>query len=165
MLALMSSLTRIFFLVTDFEASDTTLVYTTFWKMATFSSFIALVFIALVLETYSVKSRYIGTIIATIGAVSILFVEIAMARILVIPIYVIIGLEVFILYLYVAIKSPGDLRKRALFMIMSLLIFTIGVFLDSDFMATLFGFDTGIIAAGLMGIGVGWYLKLNWGQD
>ncbi len=170
MLAIMFSLTRIFFLVTDLiveKIITTQAYYDLFWRMATISSFFALIFIAIVLETYMVKSKYIFTGIATIGTILLFFVSIEFARSILMPLlYVIIGGEIFLLYLYIAIKSPGDLRKRALLMVLSLLIFTFGITLDTQIVKDIFVnlglFDPGVIAVIFMWAGLGIYLKLNY---
>ena len=161
--AVFSSLTRIFFLITDFnvEGSD---IFNLFWKLATASSFIAMIFIELVIETYLVKSRYVFTAISIIGTILIIVLDIPLARQLLLPVFLLIGLELFILYLYVSIKSPGTIRRRSLLMIMGLFIFMVGILLDSTaFQGYVGGFDTGVFGALLMWGGLGLYLKLNYG--
>jgi len=163
MLAFMSGLTRIFFVISDFYAEYTG-TWNLLWRMATGSSFIAVIFIALVIETYLVKTKYLCSCIGIVGTIIIIFVNVDLARTLMAPIYLIIGAEIVLLYLYVAYKSPGTLRTKALLMILSLIIFLAGVIFDSSsLMESLgFGFDTGIIGASLMWIGLGSYLKLNY---
>ena len=159
--AFMSSLTRIFFLITDFQ-EETSDIYSIFWKLASIASLVALILIALLIETYFVKTHYIFTGVALLGIIVIIFANIELARQLLMPFYLIIGVEIFSLYVYVAIKSPGTIRTRALLMIVSLIIFTLGIILDSEsIMIPLVGFDTGIIGAICMWIGLGTYLKLN----
>jgi hypothetical protein len=159
--AFMSSLTRIFFLVTDFQV-EFSAIYDLFWKLASIASLAALILIAVLIETYFVKTRYIFTGIAAFGVVIIIFADITLARQLLMPFYLIIGVEIFSLYAYVALKSPGTIRTKALLMIVSILIFTLGIVLDSEsIMQPLVGFDTGIIGAICMWIGLGAYLKLN----
>jgi len=159
--AFLSSLTRIFFLVTDFQPESSDL-YNLFWKLAGIASLAALVIITLLIETYFVKTWYIFTAFGLLGIVILIFANIALARQLMMPIYLIIGVEIFSLYLFVAIKSPGTIRTKALLMILSLAIFTVGIILDSEsFMEPLVGFDTGLIGAVCMWIGLGAYLKLN----
>jgi hypothetical protein len=159
--AFLSALTRIFFLVTDFqiEPSET---YDIFWKLASIASLMGLILIAVLIETYFVKTRYIFTGIAALGVIVVIFVNIAIARQLMMPFYLIIGVEIFSLYTYVAIKSPGTIRTRALLMIVGMTIYTVGIIFDSEsIMQSLVGFDTGIIGAILMWFGLGLYLQLN----
>ena len=159
--AFLSSLTRIFFLITDFQVEPSD-IYNLFWKLATIASLAALVLIAILIETYFVKTRYVFTMFGLLGIGIIILANIALARQLLMPIYLIIGVEILSLYLYVAIKSPGTIRTKALLMIVSLIIFTLGIILDSEsIMQPLVGFDTGIIGAICMWIGLGAYLKLN----
>jgi hypothetical protein len=159
--AFMSSLTRIFFLITDFQVEFSG-IYDLFWRLATIASLAALILIAILIETYFVKTRYIFTVIAALGVVAIIFADIALARQLLMPFYLIIGVEIFSLYVYVAIKSPGTIRTKALLMIVSLFVFTLGIILDAEsIMQPLVGFDIGIIGAICMWIGLGLYLKLN----
>lgn len=162
MFAFMASLQRIFFLITDFqvEYSD---IYNIFWKLAVGASMIALIFITLVVETYFVKTKYVFSGIGVIGTILIIFVDIPLARQLNIPLYLLLGGEIFILYLYIAIKSPGILRKKSLLMLFSLLIFSVGILLDAEsVMIPLFGVDLGIVGTIFMWIGLGSYLKLNY---
>ena len=162
MLALMSSLTRIFFLFTDYLVRDTP-IYNLFWKLAVVSSFSALIFIALVVETYLVKSKYVCSAVGIVGTILIIFLNLELARQLMAVIYLIIGFEIFLLYLYVAYKSPGMLRRKSLLMILSMLIFLVGVIFDSESVwEGIIPFDMGLIGAILMWIGLGYYLKLNY---
>ena len=159
--AFMSSLTRIFFLVTDFQV-EFSQIFDLFWRLATIASLVALILIAVLIETYFVKTRYIFTVIAAFGVIIIIFADIALARQLLMPFYLIIGVEIFSLYAYVAIKAPGTIRTKALLMIVSLVIFTVGIILDAEsIMQPLIGFDIGIIGAICMWIGLGAYLKMN----
>ncbi len=159
--AFLSSLTRIFFLITDFQVEPSG-IYDLFWKLASIASLAGLILIAILIETYFVKTRYIFTGIAALGVIIIIFADIALARQLMMPFYLIIGVEIFSLYAYVAIKSPGAIRTRALLMIVGIIIYTFGIILDSEsIMQPLVGFDTGIIGAICMWIGLGYYLKLN----
>jgi hypothetical protein len=159
--AFLSSLTRIFFIVTDFQVEPSE-IYDIFWKLASIASLIGLILIAILIETYFVKTRYIFTGIATLGVIIIIFADIELARQLIMPFYLIIGVEIFSLYTYVAIKSPGTIRTRALLMIVGMIIYTVGIIFDSEsIMQSLVGFDTGIIGAICMWIGLGLYLQLN----
>ena len=159
--AFLSSLTRIFFLITDFQIEPSGM-YDLFWKLAAIASLTGLILIAILIETYFVKTRYIFTGIAALGVIVIIFADITLARQLMMPFYLIMGVEIFSLYAYVALKSPGMVRKKALLMILSLGIFTLGIILDAEsIMQPLVGFDTGIIGAICMWIGLGSYLRLN----
>jgi len=159
--AFMSSVTRIFFLVSDFQVEFSE-IYNLFWKLASIASLAALILIAILIETYFVKTRYIFTSIGAFGVIIIIFADVILARQLMVVFYLIIGVEIFSLYAYVAIKSPGTIRSKALLMIVSIIIFTLGILLDSEsIMQPLVGFDTGIIGAICMWIGLGAYLKLN----
>ncbi len=161
MFALMTGLTRLFFLGSDFQVPDSD-IYNILWKCAALSSMIALVFITILIETYLVKTRYICTIVGIIGTIALLIVDIPTGRTLNIPLYIVLGGEILALYLYLIIKSPGELRTRSMYMLLGIIIFTVGLFLDSEFMMGILGFDSGIIAAILMWIGLGYYLKLNY---
>jgi len=162
MFALMTSVTRTFFLISDYQMPDTH-IYNIFWKSAVISSFIALIFIMLVVETYLVKTKYIFTAIGIIGAITVMIVDIPTAQILNIPLYLALGGEVFALYFYLIIKSPGNLRTRSLLMLISLLIFSAGLLFDAEsFSFALFGTDLGLVGAILMLAGLGYYLKLNY---
>jgi hypothetical protein len=163
MLAFMSGLTRIFFVISDFQI-EYSATWNLLWRMATGSSFLAVIFIALVIETYLVKTKYLCSIIGIVGTIIVIFVNVDLARSLMAPIYLILGAEIVLLYLYVAYKSPGTLRTKALLMILSLIIFLAGIIFDSSsLMESLgIGFDTGIFGAILMWIGLGYYLKLNY---
>ena len=165
MFALMTSLTRSFFLVTDFHVEGTG-IYNLFWRSAVVSSLIALIFITLVIETYLVKTKYFFTIVGIIGIVLIIFVDIPLVRQLNIPFYLLIGGEIFILYLYIAIKSPNPLRTKSLLMILSLAVFSAGIVFDSEsFIVPFFGIDLGLVGVVLMWIGLGAYLKLNYTSE
>ena len=172
MFALMTSVTRMFFLFSDFEIRGTD-IYNFYWKAAVISSIIALVFIVLVVETYLVKTKYVFSAIGMIGAVLIILVDIPTAALLNIPLYFALGGIIFVLYIYVAYKSPGTLRKKSLLMLLSLLIFFAGILFDSE---SLFGFvggvegailniDLGIVGAICMWVGLGAYLKFNYGEN
>ncbi len=165
MFALLTSVTRAFFLLSDFETVGTD-SYNLFWKVAVISSMAALIFITLVIEKYLVKTYYIFTMIGIIGAGIIMFVDVPLATLLNVPLYLALGGEVFVLYIYLAIKSPGTLRTKSLLMLLSLLIFSAGILFDSESVTNaLVGADLGFVGAILMWIGLSVYLRLNWGQD
>lgn len=165
MFALLTSLTRIFFLFSDFQLEDS-LAYNIFWRSAVISSMLALVFIIILIETYLLKTYYICTAIGIVGIVAILIVDIPIVQLLNIPLYIILGGEILLLYLYIAIKSAGtSLRTKSLLMILSLVIFSAGILFDSEsFTSVAFGTDLGLVGTILMWVGLGWYLKLNY-QD
>jgi hypothetical protein len=162
MFALMTAMTRIFFLISDYQVLGTKM-YNLFWKLAVISSFIALIFIMLVIETYLVKTKYIFSIIGILGAVTVSILDIPLAQILNIPLFLVLGGEIFALYLYLTVKSPGELRTKSLLMLISLLVFSAGLLFDAEsFSFALFGADLGLVGAILMWAGLGYYLKLNY---
>ncbi len=162
MFALMTGMTRIFFLISDYQVPDTDM-YNLFWKLAAVSSFIALIFIMIVIETYLVKTKYIFSAIGIIGTVIVSVVDISLAQILNFPLFLLLGGEVIVLYIYLTVKSSGDLRKKALLNLISLLIFAGGCLFDAESLTfTLFGADLGLVGAILMWLGLGYYLKLNY---
>ncbi len=162
MFALMTAVTRIFFLISDYQVIGTD-IYNLFWKLAVISSFIALIFIMIVIETYLVKTKYIFTVIGIIGAITVSIVDIPLAQILNLPLFLVLGSEIFALYLYLSIKSPGELRTKSILMLISLLVFSAGLLFDAEsFSFALFGADLGLVGAILMWAGLGSYLKLNY---
>jgi hypothetical protein len=139
--------TRIFFVFSDFEVysmkSSETVLNTIYVGIAySFGIFGALMLI-LMLERFLLHTWYIFTVIAIIMfSLSVLsifimalnkFLQLAIA--ITMPAFFLI---IILLYLYVAIKSPGEARKRSLGIIAGLLIMMVGFVLGSEIGGTFF---------------------------
>lgn len=139
--------TRIFFVFSDFEVYSTksavTLMNTIYVGTAySFGIFGALMLI-LMLERFLLHTKYIFTIIAiAMLSLSVLSIFIAtlnqliqLAIAITLPAFFVI---ILLLYLYVAIKSPGEARKRSLGIIAGLLIMMVGLILGSQIAGNIF---------------------------
>lgn len=166
----MYAFTRIFFLVTDFYVffvlggteSLGDPMYLIFWKLASISSLIALIFFEIVLETYLVKTKYIFTGLAILATILVVILPISLARIVVNPVMILLLGHVIGLYLYVAVKSSGEVRNKAIYCIIGIGLLAAGVLIDGSFMINIFGLDTGFIGGILMNIGLGMYFLTNY---
>ena len=68
-------------------------------------------------------------------------------------------------YIYVAWKSEGEPRQKAIRSFTGILILVLGILIDGTLVADLVGFDTGIIGAILMIVGLGLYFITNYKEE
>ncbi|MBD3230841.1 MAG: hypothetical protein GF329_21870 [Candidatus Lokiarchaeota archaeon] len=159
------SLTRLFFFFSDLYKEEIwiemtygfiTLNFNFFWKLAALFGIGGLIFILFVLERYSVKiTKYILTIIVTIGLILAIFFPVSpdlgfdarLMTYITVPLGV---LGILSLYLYLMIKTPGEVRRKSLTAFIGILILFMGFMIDTALGQSLFGFDPGIIATILM---------------
>ena len=126
--------TRIFFFFADYygeyKSWEDSLEFLIFIKLGYISSSIGLAIFFYVLERDFVPTKFVLTSITIISVVLYIFLPYNMMRIIIYifqPIYLV---EVLSIYIYLAIKGTGEIQRRALYAIISLIIFFIGIILD-----------------------------------
>ncbi|MHA1265442.1 MAG: hypothetical protein ACTSRS_09430 [Candidatus Helarchaeota archaeon] len=142
-------ITRILFVIADYYRPDPEYsliviaqnesLHLFLWKLSSLIGILAIIFLLLVIETYLVKSRYIFTIIASVGIVTALLLpDINQARL---ATYISTPLAlagVIILYSYLFFKSSGEIRKKAGLSLDGFILFGLGTALDSNLGKQLF---------------------------
>jgi hypothetical protein len=169
-------LTRVLFIISDYFSTDpedinvvleaNEFLFSLFWKLSALVGILAIIFLLVVIETYLVRSRYIFSIIASIGlALALIFQDINLARWVT---YITMPLALFgvlILYIYLARKGSGDIRTRAIMSVFGLLVLAAGVMLDTTSskitLAEIFGFFPGFIPIIILISGIGIYTYYN----
>ncbi len=135
---------RFFFILSDYErnANGESLLYFRYVAISYIFQIIAFINIIYVFEKYIIKrTRYMMSIsiLIVLGInVIIIFFPLYMSTARYIN-YGLLYTEVAILvllFLYLAIKTPGELRKNAIFTMIGLIILVAASFLDSDFLIT-----------------------------
>jgi hypothetical protein len=134
-------LVRVFFIFSDIEVfsthSSVTFLNTLYVGIAYSFGIIGILFLFYIIERHLIHSHYIFTIIAigililsVISILSIIPTEIPQLIMIVsLPAFFVI---VIILYLYVAIKSSGEPRKRALGIMAGILVMMLGTLFNSQ---------------------------------
>ncbi len=133
-------LVRLFFIFSDCEVYNThsseTFLNNIYVGMAYSFGIIGAICIFYMIERYLVHTRYIFTIIgiailglSIISTLSLIPTEIPqLIMALALPAFFVL---IVLLYLYVAIKSPGEARKRAFGIIIGILVIMVGILLGS----------------------------------
>lgn len=153
--------TRIFFIFSDFLTEGNP-DYLLFWRLAAISTLIALVFLEIIIETYLVKTYYFFSIVAITGAILMAIVDLNIARIISFVYIPILLINVIGMYIYVAYKSQGKTREKAIFTMLGILLLVIGIVVDGTFFKNLVGFDTGLFGAIIMLVGFTLFFKVNY---
>ena len=152
------AVTRALFLYTDHIGSGNP-SYDFLWRLAWVMSLVSITAIVIVIETYIMKTKYIFTIIAFIGIGLTIFLAISDVRYINAAVSAILLVDILAAYTYVAVKSEGELRNRALKSFLGISLVAIGLVIDG-FSDQLFGgMDLSVIGASLMIIGLILYIK------
>jgi hypothetical protein len=147
--------------MSDF-VGETSFLYSFYWRIGTIFILAALLILTLILETYVVKTKYGFSILAATGTIFSIFLEIDLARIVSSITGLIISVIIFSIYVYVAKKSDGASRVKAVKYAICIFLLAFGHLMDSTYASAFFGFDTGIIAMVLMIMGITYYFELNY---
>ncbi|MHA1250649.1 MAG: hypothetical protein ACTSRP_11715 [Candidatus Helarchaeota archaeon] len=161
-------LTRLFFMFSDmikagyWESTDLgwlVLDFSFWWKMAALFGIGSLIAVLFVLEKYSVKTKYIFTIIATIGLILAIILPVSTeltidARFMTYITVPIAVLSILGIYLYLIIKTTGKIRLKSTMAFLGILILMIGFILDTEAGKMLVGFDLSIFNSILMITGI-----------
>lgn len=151
-------LTRALFLYTDnITSSDPN--YELLWKFGWVMSLISIMAIVMVIETYMMKTKYIFTGIGIIGVILTIILSIALVRFINAAISGVLLVDIIAAYCYVAIKSEGEPRSRALKSLFAIFLLAFGLVMDG-FTDQLFGIELGVIAASVMIIALIFYLRI-----
>lgn len=142
-------ITRILFIIADYFRADpeyTNIVIEAnaelnflLWKISSAVGVLAIIFLLFVIETYLVNTKYVLTLIATVGLVFALALpDIDHARLATyISMPVALG-GVIGLYAYLFFKSSGDIRQQVSLSLDGFIIFGVGVALDTSLGRALF---------------------------
>mgnify|MGYP006282476717 FL=1 len=142
--AFMYAITRTFFLFSDIErdANDVSQLYFFYVYIAYMFSIIAMITILNIIENFLIKRTkkmltkfsiaylfvIIGLLLLSFWNNSILAIGRTMSTIY----FFGTGMVIIILYLYLAAKSIGSIRRNALLSALGMIVLAIGLFLDSD---------------------------------
>jgi hypothetical protein len=138
-------ITRLFFIFSDFEIysvpppTSETFMSTIYVGIAYAFGILGAIWLIVMIERYLLHTKYIFTIISIIifglSIISIFAIISTdlLTTIIAFSLPVFFGIVV-ILYLYVAINSTGDVRKRSLGVVLGLLIMMLGFILGSSLM-------------------------------
>jgi hypothetical protein len=169
-------ITRILFIVSDYFSPDLPPEIVLFpdpnlnflfWKLSALIGILAIIFLLLVIETYLVKiSHFIFSGTATAGLIiALVSQDIDFSRLVTyvtLP-FAMIGL--ISLYAYLFFKSSGEIRKKSTLSLDGLIIFGIGVVLDTNYgkslLADWFGFFPSFIPIIFIIVGLGIYTYFN----
>jgi len=151
---------RISFVIS--ESIDDDILIPIFWRLGHVISFTALLILILVLERYIVKTKYIFTIICAIGIVLVVVLQEDLARIVIAIIPTMVMIVILSIYLFVAKKSQGPPRVKAIKSAISIFTLVVGIFIEGSFGSALLGFNTGILGTLVMIIGISYYFKTNY---
>ncbi len=155
------ALTRVFFIFSDF-LFEMTYEYLFFWRLAAVAAVVSIIFLEAIIETYLIKTHYIFTVLAIIGAILIAVLDLGLARLISYTFLPLLALDIVGIYLYVALKSEGVPRTKALQSMFGILILVAGIVIDGTFVMNFLGFDTGIIGTIVMLIGFVVFFKANY---
>ena len=158
------AVTRIFFFIGDYygeyQALDDSFMFIFSMKMAYISSSIGLFVTLFIFEHEFIPSKYIFSIINVICAILFIILPYDLMRIVMYIFQVFVFIEILSVYLYLAIKGFGELKKRAIYTVLALILFFIGVILDTRMISDL-NLIPGYIAPGLVIIGVFIFYRLQ----
>ncbi|MBD3230489.1 MAG: hypothetical protein GF329_20080 [Candidatus Lokiarchaeota archaeon] len=155
--------TRIFFLLYDLIDlgywTGFGLAPDLWWKFATISGLGSLLFVLIILEKYMVNTKFILSIIVSIGLVAaiILPVEEGLALDAKLATYIAIPFAVFGIlgiYLYLTIKLTGKVRKKSALSFIGIFLAALGHTLATVLGIELIGVDLSILSPILMMIGI-----------
>ena len=136
-------LTRITFIISDYFRTDPEFasivieaneaLQLLFWRISNVIGILAIIFLLIVVETYLVKSKYIFTLIATIGLIlSSVLPNIDHARLVTYITLPVALVGVIALYVYLYFKASGEIRFKAGLSLDGFIIFGVGVMLDTN---------------------------------
>ncbi|MFX0071374.1 MAG: hypothetical protein ACFFAO_09825 [Candidatus Hermodarchaeota archaeon] len=129
------TLTRIFFFIADFYGEyggmEDSFEFILYIKLAYISTSVGLVIFFFFFERDFVPTKFIFTGIAFIFGVLFIFLPYDYMKLLMYIMQPIYLLEIMSIYIYLLIKGTGDLKKKALSSIISLIIFFVGILLDT----------------------------------
>lgn len=134
-------ITRICFIFSNFYSVyyNEQLIQFQIWiRIAYILSIFALAFLVFGLEKYFIPTKGIASIILVIFGILTIFLPYNVLRVIdysVMPIYMIFIMSS---YVYLAVKSSGIIRRNALISLLGLLLFFIGIFLDSKLFKVMF---------------------------
>ncbi len=158
--AIFFGLTRILFIVAVYEEYAGRHNYDFYTTLGYITALIGLIFWMFVLERYMIrKTKMIFTIIAI---VSFFIAMIALSGIIerraaVTLIYAILPFSLVIilmLYIFLIVKTTGEIRKKAIYQLLAIVLMLIGHFMDSEFFITNFAFIPLEVAPSIMIAGV-----------
>ncbi len=162
--AYLYALTRFFFIITDFMA-ETQPDYLIFWRLATISSFSAILFLELVIEKYLVKSYYVFSALALTGLILVTILDLSIARIISYSLSLVLMLNIVGIYIYVARNAEGDVRKKSIQSFIGILVLAVGAVVDGAFLKSLVGFDTGLFGAIIIMFGMAIFFRANYKSE
>lgn len=164
-------LTRIFFLLWDLVElgywNGLGLDPDIWWKLATISGLGSLLFVLIVLEKYMVNTKFILSIVTSIGLVLAIILPVQeelafdakLATYIAIP-FAVAG--ILMIYLYLIIKTPGKVRKKSAGSFIGILLAAFGHTMATVLSEKLIGIDLSIFAPILMIIGIVIYSISNY---
>ena len=128
------ALTRICFFFADYygayQGLEDTLEFLITIKLGYVISAIGLVILLYIFEKEFVPTKYIFTITAIISGVLYVFLPYNYMRLIIYVFQPLVLVEILYIYIYLATKGIGELKKKALYAIFTLIIFFMGIVLD-----------------------------------
>lgn len=157
------ALARIFFVLSDLSGDIliNDFLFLIWWRLATVSSILMLVVLEIIVETYVVKTKYIFTVVATVGTILVTFLIKDLTYVVQLIVVLVCLLNIAGAYVYVAYKSTGEVRRKAIFSLAGIMTLVVGVFLEGSMGSGLLGFDTGFLGVTFMLIGILVYFGTN----
>lgn len=134
-------LTRIFFFIGDYfgeyQPYDDSVEFIFFMKAAYIAGSIGLFALLFVYEQELIPTKYILSIVNIICIALFIILPYVLMQPIAYIFQVLVLVEILSVYIYIGVKGVGDIKKLAIKTILSLIIFFLGVFLDSRMISDL----------------------------
>ncbi|MGV9173904.1 MAG: hypothetical protein ACOC44_16855 [Promethearchaeia archaeon] len=133
--------TRIFFFISDYYGEyqnlDDAFIFILTVKLAYISASLGLLVTLFIFEREFIPSKYIFSMINVICAILFIVLPYDMMRIVMYVFQIFVFIEILSVYIYLAAKGFGELKRRAIFTILALVLFFFGVVLDTRMISDL----------------------------
>lgn len=149
-------LTRALFLYTDLPDVGRS---NPLWRVGWVLSLLSIAAIVVVIETYIMKTKYVFTVVAIIGVVLTILLQPDQLKLINAAVSGILLADVLAAYTYVAIKSEGTPRTRAIKSFLGISLIAVGLLIDGFSQDFFIGLDISVIGVSLMIVGLILYLR------